>query len=123
MVTRSATTARHFILAAAIAWPAAAGAQEIRPAPIAVDTVATIDTAVDNNGNSVTGVFFDAQTPEALMAATEQLAATRFDPETIRAHARTFDASVFRRTIAAYVDECWHAHTSESVRQYVSASD
>ena len=59
MVMRSATTAR-LILATAIAWPGVAGAQETRPAPIAVDTVAAIDTAVDNNGNWVTGVFFDA---------------------------------------------------------------
>jgi hypothetical protein len=40
----------------------------------------------------------------------EQLATLRFDPATIRAHARTFDAAVFRRAIAAYVDECWRAH-------------
>ncbi len=72
--------------------------------------------ATESVRDGVTGVFFDAQAPEALMAAVEQLAQTRFDPATIRAHARTFDTAVFRRTIAAYVEECWRAHAGVPVR-------
>jgi glycosyltransferase involved in cell wall biosynthesis len=51
----------------------------------------------------VTGVFFDAQTPEAVMEAVRRCAATRFDPAAIRAHARTFDAAIFREKMAAFV--------------------
>jgi glycosyltransferase involved in cell wall biosynthesis len=71
--------------------------------------------ATETVRDGATGLFFDAQTPEALMAAVERLATQRFDPETIRAHARTFDAAVFRRNIAAYVEECWQAHVGASV--------
>jgi len=71
--------------------------------------------------DGATGVFFDAQTPEALLAAIDRFATARFDPETIRAHARSFDTTVFRRAIAAYVAECWQAHVSSSVRQYDGA--
>jgi glycosyltransferase involved in cell wall biosynthesis len=52
----------------------------------------------------VTGVFFDAQTPEAVMEAVRRCAATRFDPGAIRAHARSFDAAVFRERLAAFVE-------------------
>ncbi len=57
------------------------------------------ETVVDG----VTGVFFDAQTPEAIIAAVARREATTFDPATIRAHARTFDAAVFRGRIADFV--------------------
>jgi len=40
--------------------PTAALAQQARPSVLAIDTTAAIDEAVDNNGNSVTGVIFDA---------------------------------------------------------------
>ena len=59
-----------------------------------------IETVVDG----VTGVFFDAQTPESLIAAVERREAMTFDPATIRAHARTFDAAVFRQRLEAYVE-------------------
>jgi glycosyltransferase involved in cell wall biosynthesis len=52
----------------------------------------------------VTGVFFDAQTPEAVMDAVRRCAATRLDPGAIRAHARSFDAAVFREKMAAFVE-------------------
>jgi glycosyltransferase involved in cell wall biosynthesis len=78
--------------------------------------------ATETVRDGVTGVFFDAQTPEALMAAVGRLAEMRFDPATIRAHARTFDATVFRRNIAAYVDECWRAHVGATANQCVGVS-
>jgi glycosyltransferase involved in cell wall biosynthesis len=58
----------------------------------------------------VTGVFFDAQTPEAVMEAVRRCAATRFDPAAIRAHARTFDAAVFREKMAAFVERVGGGH-------------
>jgi len=45
-------------MALAIAGPAAA--QQARPAPIAIDTAASVDQANDFNGNYATGVFLDA---------------------------------------------------------------
>ena len=66
--------------------------------------------AIETVRDGVTGVFFDEQTPESLMAAVARLTAGRFDPATIRTHAQTFDATVFRRAIAGYVDECWREH-------------
>jgi glycosyltransferase involved in cell wall biosynthesis len=45
----------------------------------------------------VTGVFFDRQDVDALVEGIERLDDLNLDPATIRAHAETFDASVFRR--------------------------
>ena len=72
--------------------------------------------ATETVRDGVTGIFFDEQTPEAVQGAVNRLAATRFDPETIRAHARGFDAAVFRRAMSEYVDECWRAHVGASMR-------
>jgi len=60
-----------------------------------------IETVVDG----VTGIFFDAQTPDALIAAVACREAMTFDPATIRAHARTFDAAVFRQRLAEFVEQ------------------
>lgn len=73
--------------------------------------------ALETVRDGVTGIFFDAQTPEAVQGAVERLERTHFDAEAIRAHARTFDAAVFRRSIATYVDECWHDHQRAQDRQ------
>ena len=40
--------------------PAAAHAQQSRPSRLAIDTVATIDSALDNNGNDATNLVIDA---------------------------------------------------------------
>jgi glycosyltransferase involved in cell wall biosynthesis len=58
------------------------------------------ETVVDG----VTGIFFEAQTPDALIAAVERREATTFDAETIRAHARLFDAAVFRQRLREFVE-------------------
>jgi len=54
-----------------------------------------------------TGVFFYEQTVEALIGAVElyEREADRFDPEALRAHALTFDGSVFEKRMAAFVAE------------------
>jgi hypothetical protein len=49
-----------FLFVILLAWPAPAAAQEARPSPIAIDTVAAIDEAVDADGNYATNVFLDA---------------------------------------------------------------
>ena len=56
-----------------------------------------------------TGVFFHEQTVEALIGAVTlyERSADRFDPEALRAHALTFDRSIFEKRMAAYVAECY----------------
>lgn len=53
-----------------------------------------------------TGVFFDAQTADALAAAMRRLETgeARFDPKRLRAHAEGFDRPRFKARIAAYLD-------------------
>ena len=48
------------ILLLLLAGPAPAAAQQARPSPIAIDTVASVDEMVDTNGNDTTNVFLDA---------------------------------------------------------------
>jgi glycosyltransferase involved in cell wall biosynthesis len=59
--------------------------------------------ALETVVEGVTGVFFDQQTPEAVIGAVRRLAARRFDPAAIVAHARSFDAAVFRRKMGDFV--------------------
>jgi len=62
-----------------------------------------------------TGVFFYEQTVEALIGAVElyERSADRFDPEALRAHALTFDRSIFEKRMAAYVAERYDLWTRE----------
>ena len=54
-----------------------------------------------------TGVFFYEQTVEALVEAIDlfERSAGRFDPVALRAHALTFDRSIFEKRIATYIAE------------------
>jgi hypothetical protein len=51
---------RSALAISALLWPSASAGQQARPAPIAIDTVAAVDQAVDASGNDATGVFMDA---------------------------------------------------------------
>ena len=68
--------------------------------------------ALETVREGVSGVFFDEQTPAAVAKAVRRFAGgeTRFDPSTIAAHARSFDAAVFRRALAGFVQDRWRAH-------------
>jgi glycosyltransferase involved in cell wall biosynthesis len=57
------------------------------------------ETVVDG----VTGVLFADQTGESLIAAMERLGGTRIQESDCRENARRFDASVFRRQMAALI--------------------
>jgi glycosyltransferase involved in cell wall biosynthesis len=50
-----------------------------------------------------TGVGFDAQTPEAVMAAVARFEAQRFDPRACHANARRFSQAAFRAGMRAAV--------------------
>lgn len=51
-----------------------------------------------------TGVFFDEQTPEALIVAIHTLRPERFDPQKIRRHAEQYDTSIFTLRMKEYVE-------------------
>ncbi len=70
--------------------------------------------ALETVVEGVTGLFFEEQTPAAVAAAVERLEAgyATFDPATIVAHARSFDAAVFRRAFAGFVEERWRARAA-----------
>ena len=53
-----------------------------------------------------TGIFFDAQTPEAVMRAVCTFQKTTFDPQKIRAASLPFDKNVFQRKIQERVQAC-----------------
>jgi glycosyltransferase involved in cell wall biosynthesis len=50
-----------------------------------------------------TGLFFDRQTPDALIEAIERFESISFDHEAIRVHAMAFDREVFKQRISAFV--------------------
>jgi len=63
---------------------------------------------LDGGDEPPTGLFFDAQTPEALAAAVRRFEANahRFEPKTLRARAEGFDRPIFKERIARYIDRC-----------------
>jgi glycosyltransferase involved in cell wall biosynthesis len=50
-----------------------------------------------------TGVLFDEQTPEAVLAAVERFESRQFDCETCRTNALRFDRPRFRERFSAYL--------------------
>jgi glycosyltransferase involved in cell wall biosynthesis len=61
-----------------------------------------------------TGVFFDEQSVEALVAAIQQFEANgdRFDAKALREHALGFDRQVFKDRIEAFVAARWATHVN-----------
>ncbi len=65
----------------------------------------------DESGGAATGVWFEAQTPESLIAAVERFEAreSEFDPRVIRTHAEQFGAERFRSEILGEIDAALNA--------------
>ncbi|HEY4357872.1 MAG TPA: glycosyltransferase [Acidobacteriaceae bacterium] len=59
--------------------------------------------AVETIRENVTGLFFDEQTPEALMDAVQRFEDQEWDPHTIRQHAEQFSSQVFRTRFASFL--------------------
>jgi glycosyltransferase involved in cell wall biosynthesis len=78
-----------------------------RPA-VAFAAGGALETIVEGE----TGLFFTEPSPDALLAALEQLASTRFDPLRLVAHARTFAPDVFRSRLSALI-ETYRARPAE----------
>jgi glycosyltransferase involved in cell wall biosynthesis len=60
-----------------------------------------LDTTVEGT----TGVFFDEPEPEAIARGIERLAATAWDPDRLREHARCFSGERFASRLRQVVDE------------------
>lgn len=59
-----------------------------------------------------TGVFFDQQTPEALIEAVTRFETLEFDPGRCRRNAERFGVGVFKRKFGDYVEMRWQEHMS-----------
>lgn len=68
--------------------------------------------ALDTIMEDKTGIFFDKQTPGALVEAVKQYKKTRskFNAEFIRQYARGFDRTVFEKRFLTYLKEKWDKH-------------
>ncbi len=64
-----------------------------------------------------TGVFFDEQTPEALIEALQAVAALRVAPEELQAEASRFDSAVFAERMSAFVSQALETHRAIYQRQ------
>jgi glycosyltransferase involved in cell wall biosynthesis len=60
----------------------------------------------------VTGVFFDAQTPNAMADAMSRAETIEFDPAEIRAHALKFDDKHFKASFSKFVADAWDKHAA-----------
>lgn len=60
--------------------------------------------------DGVTGVLFPEQHVEAIMDAMRRVQSQPWDRETIIAHARRFDAAVFRARMHAFLVDAWERH-------------
>lgn len=58
------------------------------------------------------GIFFDEQTPEAIMGAIETFRDTEYDPDFIRSKSLRFDREIFKEKIKTYIDEAFALHQS-----------
>jgi glycosyltransferase involved in cell wall biosynthesis len=66
--------------------------------------------ALESVRDGVTGVLFPEQTVEAMMDAMRRVQAMRWDRTAIIAHARQFDAALFRARITDFLADAWERH-------------
>jgi glycosyltransferase involved in cell wall biosynthesis len=60
-----------------------------------------------------TGVFFDEQTPEAIVNAVKRFREMDYDPLFIRSQALPFDKELFKTAILAYIEKALANHLQE----------
>jgi glycosyltransferase involved in cell wall biosynthesis len=70
--------------------------------------------ALDTVIHGKTGLFFEEQTVESLMAALQALGDTTFDSAAIRAHAMQFDSANFHTAITGYVERVWNTFQAKT---------
>ncbi|HVQ43564.1 MAG TPA: glycosyltransferase [Candidatus Saccharimonadia bacterium] len=85
--------------------------------PLEAMAVGTPVIAYDGGGapeyvtDGETGVLFGSQTGAALADAVQRFEGMTFDEGVIRARAKEFDASIFRKTMAKFVRDKWDVFT------------
>jgi glycosyltransferase involved in cell wall biosynthesis len=60
------------------------------------------------------GVFFDSQTPEAVLKAVQEFEKMSFDPEYIREKVLKFDREVFKKSVIEYIEKAVREHKQDS---------
>jgi len=70
--------------------------------------------ALESVREGATGIFFDVQSPQALVEAVRAFDGRRFDPRLIRRHAEAFSRQRFQRRIAEFVEDAWRRSGSSS---------
>jgi glycosyltransferase involved in cell wall biosynthesis len=73
---------------------------------IAFGAGGALDTVIDGE----TGVLFEEQTVESLIAATKRFNTLQFDPDVIRCHAETFNTEAFKEKLTAFIEEKYADH-------------
>jgi glycosyltransferase involved in cell wall biosynthesis len=68
--------------------------------------------AVETILENVTGLFFDEQTPEALMDAVERFELNEWNPNEIRSHAEQFSREIFRSRFSKFLHRIGAVHES-----------
>jgi glycosyltransferase involved in cell wall biosynthesis len=63
--------------------------------------------ALDTMMDGITGVFFEEQTVESLIAGVEQMDTMHFDPQTLASHAGRFGRNEFKKRILEFVQTKW----------------
>ena len=74
-----------------------------------------LETVVPPGGSEPpTGIFFERQTVEDLVAAIQRLesGAEHFEPKALRRRAESFDRALFKERMERYVATRWREHTS-----------
>jgi len=69
----------------------------------------SLDTVIPGK----TGVFFEEQTVESLVAALQGFDERSYSPDAIRAHALRFDTATFSRQITDCVARAWEEHKTQ----------
>jgi glycosyltransferase involved in cell wall biosynthesis len=82
---------------------------------IALGQGGALETVVPpGGGEAATGLFFERQTVDDLVAAMERLesGAVRFEPKALRRRAEAFDRPLFKERVERYVAARWQEHRS-----------
>jgi glycosyltransferase involved in cell wall biosynthesis len=77
-----------------------------------------LDTVIDGQ----TGVHFNEQRPEALVAAVRRLETLALEPARIVQNARRFETSVFRAQLTAFVNKALAARAASNTASRVPSA-
>lgn len=78
---------------------------------IAYSAGGAAETVVDGT----TGVLFDQQTPEALIAAVKRFETLKFDVNKLREHSKNFDENVFRHQLKEFVEREYSKFNNQKI--------